>query len=152
MHLLMRDVLEFLVLGFVFVGTPALILKLMAIWFVRSDAAKPRLRLLALSIGGAALAGAVTIVCYAILSRLLEFPAPGTQYVPKPIVFVAAVAILVGLVAAADFLFWRHFLRSNNPQPQRMKAVWLVAGNAWILWAIWLMDQYREIQLLSGVD
>jgi hypothetical protein len=152
MQLLIRDALEFLVLGFIFVGTPALILKLIAIWFVRSDAAKPRLRLLALSIGGGALAGAVTIVCYAVLSRLLEFPAPGTQYVPKPIVFVAAVAILVGLVAATDSLFWRHFLRSNNPQPQRTTVAWLIAGNAWVLWAVWLMDQYRELQLLSGVD
>lgn len=150
--MLARDIQELLLLAFVVVGVPALILKLTAIWFVPSVGDKPRLLLLALSVGGSALAGTAAILCYAVLSRLLEFPAPNMQYLPRPIVFVATVALLVGLVGAADGLLWRRFSRTNNAQPRHTKAAWLIGGNAWILWAVWLMNQYREVQQLSSID
>jgi len=150
MQPLMRDVLGLLMLAFVFVGVPALILKLSAIWSVPAERNRPRLTLLAMSIGGSALAGAATIVCYSMLSRLLEFPAPGGQYVPSTAVFLATVAILVGLVSASDGLLWRRYARHNSAQSWRAGAVWLIAGNAWILWATWLMDQYRAVQLFNG--
>ena len=152
MSMMARDALELLALAFIVVGLPALILKLTTIWFVRSDADKPRLRLLALSIGGSSSAGIVTIVCYAVLSRLFEFPAPGTRYLPSLSVFIATVATLVGLVAAIELLLWRGFARNSRAQSNRTRAAWLVGGNAWILWAVWLMDQYRDMQQLSGID
>lgn len=151
MDLLGRDVSELLVLGFVIVGIPALLLKLTTIWFLREED-RPRLRLLALSIGGSSLAGAVAILCYAVLSRQLEFPQPSLTYAPRPFVPLAAAATLVGLVAASELALWRGFARRNGPQPTRATAAWLIAGNAWILWAVWLMDQYRTLQQSSAFD
>jgi hypothetical protein len=138
-------------LAFIVIGTPALILKLTMIWFVQSDS-KPRLRLLALSIGGCSLAGIVAIACYAVLSQLFEFPAAGAQFVPRPFVFIAAAALLVGLVAAFESVLWQRFALRQGAQSIRTKAAWLVAGNAWVLWAVWLMTQYREMLVMSAAD
>lgn len=146
MQINLAEVLWLLVLAFVMVGVPALVLKLVTIWFVRADSHRRRFHLFGLSIMGSALAGAVSIVCYTILSHLLEFPAPGGQFVPRTAVFLATVAILIGLVSASDGLLWRRFARRNSAQPWDAGPVWLIAGNAWILWATWLMDQYRAVQ------
>jgi uncharacterized membrane protein len=152
MRMLVGEMLPLLAMAFVIVGLPALILKLTAIWFVRSEGDKPRLRLLALSVGGSALAGIVTILIYSILSRLYEFPAPDALYAPQSLVMIAAAAILIILVATVELVLWRDFTQKNGAQAAQSDAAWLIASNVWILWAIWLMDQYREIQQLSGLD
>ncbi len=152
MQRVMEDAFWLAVLAFIFVGTPALILKLTMIWFVRSDGAKPRLRLLALSVLGCSLAGLVTIAGYVALSHVFEPLTPDGLYVPRPLVLVATTALLFGLVAAIDLPLWRGFALRQGVQSLGTKAAWLVAGNAWVLWAIWLMMQYREIEELAGVD
>src|SRR5262245_32021255 len=67
--MLMQEMLTLVGLAFVIVGLPALILKMAAIWFVRAESDKRRLRLLGFSVGGASLAGIVTIACYVALSH-----------------------------------------------------------------------------------
>lgn len=152
MRILLGEMLPLLALAFVIVGLPALILKLTAIWFVRSESDKPRLRLLALSVGGSALAGIVTIASYSILSRMFEFPAPDAAYMPHSLVMIAAAAILIVLVATLELMLWLDFTQKNGAQARQADAAWLIAGNCWVLWAIWLMDQYRTIQQISGAD
>jgi hypothetical protein len=152
MQKVMEETFWLAMLAFIVVGTPALILKLTMIWFVQSDGTKPRLRLLALSIGGCSLAGIVAIACYAALSQLLEFPAPGAQFVPRPFVFLATAALLVGLVAVSESALWQRLALRQGVQSIRTKAAWLFAGNAWVLWAVWLMTQYREMQVMSAAD
>jgi hypothetical protein len=65
---------------------------------------------------------------------------------------IATIAVLVGLVAAVDSVLWRGFARGSGAQSSRTRAAWLLGGNAWILWAVWLMDLYRDMQQLSSVD
>jgi hypothetical protein len=149
--MLLREILELLALAFVIVGLPALILKMAAIWFVRSVSDRPRLRLLGFSVGGASLAGIVTIAAYVALSHAFEFPLP-TEYQPQPLVLIAAIAILTTLVAAFELVLWHDFTQANGAQARQTDAAWLIAGNIWILWAIWLMDQYRTIQQMSTLD
>ena len=148
--MLLREMLELLALALVIVGLPTLILKMAATWFVRSVSDRTRLRLLRFSVGGAALAGIVTIACCLALSHAFEFPAPALQ--PQPLVAIAAVAILVTLVAAFELVLWHDFTQANGTQARQSDAAWLIAGNIWILWAIWLMDQYRDIQQMSGLN
>jgi hypothetical protein len=149
--MLLRENFELLGLAVVIVGLPALILKVAAIWFVRSESDKPRLRLLGFSVGGASLAGIATIAAYVALSHALEFPAPA-EFRPEPMVMISAIAILVTLVAAFELVLWHDFTQGNGTQAKQTDAAWLIAGNIWILWAIWLMDQYREIQQLSTLN
>jgi hypothetical protein len=148
--MLLREMLELLALAFVIVGLPALIVKVAALWFVRSVSDKPRLRLLGFSVGGASLAGIVTIAAYVALSHAFEFPTP--EYQPQPLVLIAAIAILTTLVAAFELVLWHDFTQANGAQARQTDAAWLIAGNIWILWAIWLMDQYRAIQHMSTLD
>lgn len=148
--MLLGEMLPLLALAFVIVGLPALILKLTATWFVRSESDKPRLRILGLSVGGSSLAGVVTIACYFILSRLHEFPAPGALTMQQPLVMIAAAAILIVLVATAELVLWPDFTQTNGTHAARSDAAWLIAGNVWALWGIWLMDQYRAIQQIGG--
>jgi hypothetical protein len=152
MQMLLAEMLPLAALAFVVVGLPALILKLGAIWFVRSEGDRPRLRLLAFSVGGSSLAGIVTIACYAVLSRVFGFPAPDALSMPRSFVPIAAAAILIVLVATFELVLWRDFTERNGAQAVRSDAAWLIAGNVWVLWAIWLMDQYRTIQQISGAD
>jgi hypothetical protein len=147
--MLIKEVLGLLMLAFLIVGVPALILKLATIWFVRSTANKARLRLLGLSLIGCSLAGAVTVACYAVLTAMFEFDAQRTKYLPQPLVLVAAAIILVVLVAAVEFFLWRRFCQRHGSQPRATRAGWLVAGNVWVLWAILLMDQYRDVLQLT---
>jgi hypothetical protein len=148
----MEEALWLAALAFIAIGTPALILKLTMIWFVRTDATKARLRLLALSIGGCSLAGIVTIACYVALSQVFEPLAADGRFVPRPFVLIATVALLVGLVAAIEFPLWRGFALRQGVQSIRTKAAWLLASNAWVAWAVWLMTQYREFRELTGAD
>jgi hypothetical protein len=140
------------VLAFVVIGTPALILKLATIWFLRSDGAKPRLRLLALSVLGCSLAGIASIAGYVALSHVFEPLTPEGLYVPRPLVLIATVVLLVGLVAAFEVPLWRGYEVRQGVQSARRKAAWLLAGNAWVLWAIWLMAEYRTFRELTAAD
>ena len=149
--MLLAEMAEFLGLALVIVGLPVLILKVAATWFVRSEADRPRLRLLGFSMGGASLAGIVTIACTVALAHASEFPA-SAEFLPQPPVLMAAIAILVTLVAAFELVLWHDFTQANGAQARQTDAAWLIAGNIWILWAIWLMDQYREIQQMSTLD
>jgi hypothetical protein len=150
MQMLLAEMVPLLALVFVIVGLPALILKLSAIWFVRSESDKPRLRLLAFSVGGSSLAGIVTIACYSIFSRRYEFPAADAASMPQSFVPIAAAAILIVLVATFELVLWQEVAQRNGAQARQADAAWLIAGNVWVLWAIWLMDQYRAIQQLSA--
>lgn len=152
MQRVMEEAYALSVLALVFVGTPALILKLTTIWFVRSDGAKPRLRLLALSVLGCSLAGIASVAGYAALSHVFEPLTPEGLYVPRPLVLIATVALLFGLVAASDLPLWRGFALKQGVQSMRGKVAWLLAGNAWVLWAIWLMAEYRTFRELTGAD
>jgi hypothetical protein len=140
----MREMLGLLALAFVIVGIPALILKLVTIWFVRSTADKARLRLLGLSLVGCSLVGAVTVACYAVLTAMFEFDAQRTKYLPQSFVIIAAAVTLLVLVSAVEFFLWRRFCRRHGSQPLATRAGWLFAGNVWVLWAILMMDQYRD--------
>lgn len=140
------------VLALIFVGTPALILKLAMIWFVQADATKLRLKLLALSVLGCSLAGIASIAGYAALSHVFEPLTPEGLYVPRGFVLTATAALLVGLLAVIELPLWRGFELRQGAQSARTKAAWLVAGNAWVLWAIWLMAEYREFRELTGAD
>jgi hypothetical protein len=55
-------------------------------------------------------------------------------------------------VAAFELVLWHDFTQANGTQARQTDAAWLIAGNIWILWAIWLMDQYREIQQMSTLN
>ena len=150
MRLLLAEMVPLLALAFVIVGLPALILKLSAIWFVRSESDRPRLRLLAFSVGGSSLAGIVTIACYSIFSRHYALPAADAASMPQSLVPIAAAAILIVLVATFDLMLWQDVTQRSGAQARQADAAWLIAGHVWVLWAIWLMDQYRAIQQLSA--
>lgn len=144
-----HSVVGLLAMAFLFVGIPALILKLATIWFVRSAADKARLRLLGLSLIGCSLAGAVAVVCYAVLTAIFEFDEQRIKYLPQSLVMVAATIILVALVAAVEFFLWRRYCQRHGNQPRTARAGWLIAGNIWVLWAILLMDQYRDVLVMT---
>jgi hypothetical protein len=150
MKMLLTGMLPLAALAFVVVGLPALILKLSAIWFVQSESDRPRLRLLAFSVGGSSFAGIVTIACHSILSSRYAFPAPDAANMPQSLVLIAAAAILIVLVATAELVLWPDFTQANGTHAARTDSAWLIAGNVWALWGIWLMGQYRAIQQFSG--
>jgi hypothetical protein len=69
---------------------------------------------------------------------------------PQSLVPIAAAAILIVLVATFDLMLWQDVTQRSGAQARQADAAWLIAGNVWVLWAIWLMDQYRAIQQLSA--
>ena len=134
-------VISQMVISLIVVGMPAIVLKQTAIWFLRVARDRPRLVLLGSSVGGCAGAGLVAILGHAVLvayqDRIHLPPFSSTAIVELP----TAVLLLV-LVGGPEAMLWQRFVRSAGMQSLRATAIWLIGGNAWIPWALFLMHAW----------
>jgi hypothetical protein len=138
----MESVLPVLLISLVLVGMPAIILKQSTIWFLRAERNGPRLKLLWLSIGAAALAGLASIIGHAVLSERYEMTEDPVFHAVPAVEAVTALALLV-LAGGAEALLWLRFTHFHGAQTLRGTAAWLIGGNLWIPWALLLMHVWR---------
>ena len=141
MELTIERLIPQIVISLIMVGLPAIVLKQTAIWFLRAAGDRPRLVLLGSSVGASTLAGIVAILGHAVLSAhrdLIHLP----PLRPVAIVEIPTAILLLVLVGGSEAMLWRRFVESTGAQSLRATAIWLIGGNAWIPWALFLMHAW----------
>lgn len=127
-----------LILSMIVIGLPATVWKLLCVLPLRPTNPAGRKTLLGKSVVSTTAAGATSIFVFSVMFGYLKARVAPMSESVWIVVLVTAV-MLVLLVAAVEWRAFRQFTTENGRQTLGASCIWLLVGNLWILWALWLM-------------
>lgn len=127
-----------LIMSLFLIGVPATVWKALCVQPLRPTGPGGRSSLLGKSVASTSAVGIASIFAFTVMfSYVRERNEPMSDSIWP--VFLVTAAMLIFLVATMEWRAFRQFTAANGHQTLGASCIWLLVGNLWILWALFLM-------------